>query len=123
MRTLPALAAVAMLAVAGPAFAHPKLLKSTPAANATVAPTSSIELQFSETLVDKLATAELAMTDMPGMKMAPMKMPLKLSVSADHKTVKIALAKPLPAGTYKLDYHVTSTDTHRVNGGYSFSVK
>ena len=124
MRILPVFAAVSMLAVAGPALAHAKLVASTPAANATVASTSSIDLQFSEALVGKLSTAELAMTGMPGMAMnAPMKMTLKASLGADQKSLKLALAKPLAAGSYKLDYHVTSTDTHRINGSLTFTVK
>jgi methionine-rich copper-binding protein CopC len=124
MRILPALAAVSLLAVAGPALAHAKLVASTPADNATVAPTSSIELQFSETLVDKLSTAELGMTEMGGMKMTtPMKMPLTATLGADHKTLKLVSAKPLARGVYKLDWHATATDTHRSNGSISFTVK
>ena len=64
------------------------------------------------------------MTEMPGMKMGPMKMGgIKISLAPDGKTLVGALAKPLAAGTYKLDYHVVSTDTHRVQGSYTFKVK
>lgn len=124
MRILPALAAVAMLVTAGTAHAHAKLTGSTPAANATVKPTASAALHFSEALVAKLSTVEVVMLDMPGMVMtAPMKMPLKTSLGADRKSLNLAFPKPLPAGTYKLDYHVVSGDTHRINGTIAFKVK
>lgn len=119
------LAASATLLSAVPAFAQPKLVSATPAADAVVAATTDIKLTFSETLASQFSGAELAMTDMPGMKMnAPMKIGgLKASVTADGMSLVVMLAKPLPKGTYKLTYHVVSTDTHRVEGGYSFKVK
>lgn len=119
------IAASAALLSGVPAFAHPKLVSATPAANAVVAAPKNLKLTFSEKLVSQFSGAELAMTDMPGMKMnAPMKMSgLKASVTADGISLVVMLAKPLPKGTYKLTYHVVSTDTHRVEGGYSFKVK
>ena len=102
----------------------PKLASSTPAANATVASPARIMLRFSEKLVNKFSGAELVMTDMPGMKMnAPMKVAVKTMFGPDGKTLMLLPAKPLTAGTYKLDYHVVSADTHRISGGYSFKVK
>ena len=118
-----ALLATALLA--GAASAHPKLVSAVPAADATVTSPAKIELRFSEKLVAQFAGADLVMTDMPGMKMhGPMKMaPLKTSVGADGMSLVAMPAKPLPAGTYKLNYHVVSADTHRIEGGYSFKVK
>lgn len=118
-----AIAAVAMLASG--AQAHPKIVSSNPAANATVGHTSKIEIHFSEKLVGQFSGVDLAMTDMPGMKMnAPMKMGgIKTALGADGMTLVATLAKPLPTGTYKLDYHVVSADTHRVQGSYLFKVK
>lgn len=64
------------------------------------------------------------MTEMPGMKMGPMKMNgVTATVAADGKTLVAALAKPLPVGTYKVDYHVVSADTHRIQGSYTFKVQ
>jgi methionine-rich copper-binding protein CopC len=110
--------------VAAPAFAHPKVVSSTPAANATVAPTSRIELKFSEKLVAQFAGASLHMTDMPGMKMhGPMVMKVATSVGPDGMTLIAATPKPLPKGTYKLSYHVVSADTHRIEGELGFKVQ
>lgn len=116
------LAAAALSATA--ASAHPKLLSANPAPNAVVTAPARLQLAFSEGLVAQFSGAELVMTDMPGMKMSsPMKMSVKASLAPDGKTLVLALAKPLSRGTYKLDWHVVSTDTHRVQGSYAFKVK
>lgn len=118
------IAAAAALVVSAPALAHPKLVSATPAPNAVVAPPAKLQLVFSEALVAKFSGIDLEMTDMPGMKMSsPMKMPVSVSLAPDGKTVVITLARPLPRGSYKLDWHVVSTDTHRVQGSYAFKVK
>lgn len=120
----PALALAVASMSSAPAMAHPKLLSATPAAESTVAPTNRIELRFSEKLIAQFAGASLEMTDMPGMKMhAPMTMKVATRVSADGLGLTIMTAKPLPKGSYKLSYHVVSSDTHRIEGGYSFKVQ
>ena len=118
-----ALAAASVFATG--AQAHPKMLSASPEANATVQHIKSIEIRFSEKLVNQFSGVELAMTDMPGMKMStPMKMAgIKTMIASDGKSLMVMLAKPLPTGTYKLTYHVVSADTHRVQGGYTFKVK
>jgi methionine-rich copper-binding protein CopC len=114
----------AMLLVAPvTAYAHPKLVSATPAPNSVGAPTARLQLVFSEGLVAQFSGADLVMTEMPGMKMsAPMKMPAKAALGADGKTLVLTLPRALPAGSYKLSYHVVSTDTHRVEGNYGFKV-
>ncbi|MCH7860598.1 copper homeostasis periplasmic binding protein CopC [Sphingomonas sp. NPDC092331] len=114
----------AALMMATPALAHPKLMSATPAPDSVVAAPARLQLVFSEALVDKFSGVDLVMTDMPGMKMsAPMKMQLTTALSPDGKTMVVTLAKPLPRGAYKLDWHVVSNDTHRVQGSYAFKVK
>lgn len=106
------------------ALAHPKLNSATPAANSVVAAPTRIQLVFSEALVAQFSGIDLTMTEMPGMKMGPMKMNgVKATVAPDGKTLVATLAKPLPVGTYKLDYHVVSADTHRIQGSYTFKVQ
>lgn len=108
-------------AMAAPALAHPKLLSSTPAAGATAGKVKEILLRFSEGLMGPVSGADLMM-DMKGM--APMKVSgLQTSVGKDGKTFMATLDKPLPAGHYSLDWHVVSTDTHRVAGKLAFIVK
>lgn len=122
MRFAPIVAAVLLVAPVA-AYAHPKLVSATPAPNSVAAPTAELKLVFSESLVAQFSGADLVMTDMPGMKMnAPMKMSAKATLGADGKTLVVTLPKALPKGGYKLSYHVVSTDTHRVEGNYSFKI-
>jgi methionine-rich copper-binding protein CopC len=117
-----ALAASAFLTTA--AQAHPKLATTLPAADAVVSAPTKVQLTFTEGLVAQFSGIDLTMTEMPGMKMGPMKMNgVKATLAPDGKTLVATLAKPLSAGTYKVDYHIVSTDTHRVQGSYTFKVK
>ena len=66
-------AIAAMFAIAAvPAMAHPKLVSSSPAAQATVSDAKQVSLTFSETLMAPVSGADLAMTGMPGMALEPM---------------------------------------------------
>lgn len=115
--------AAATAFVASPALAHPKLVAATPGSNATVAPTAKVQLTFSEKLLPKFSGADVTMTGMPGMAShPPMKIAATVTVAADGKTMVVAFPKPLGKGTYRLDWHVVSSDTHRVKGGYAFKV-
>jgi len=123
MRFAPVLAVAALIAPL-PAFAHPKLITATPAPNSATAPTARLQLAFSERLVAQFSGADVVMTEMPGMKMrAPMKMAVKASLAEDGKTLVLTLQKPLAKGNYRIDWRVVSTDTHRVQGNYSFKVQ
>jgi len=127
MRTLPAfaaLAAVAGLVLSTPALAHPKLLSSTPAANAAIGAPSQIKLTFSEELNPQLSGLEIVMNGMPGMPDHKMKVTgFKVSTGAEGKTLVADLPKPLTAGKYQVAWHVVSTDTHRLQGNLAFTVK
>jgi methionine-rich copper-binding protein CopC len=52
-----------------------------------------------------------------------MKVPSKVALGSDGKTLVVTLPKALSTGSYTLSYHVVSTDTHRVEGSYSFKIK
>lgn len=124
-RNLMLAATAATLAIASPALAHPKLVSATPAAGSTVSGPTQIALAFSETLMPQMSGLDLVMTGMPGMtRHAPMKVAgFKTSVSQDGKTLVVALPRPLPAGTYDAHWHVVSTDTHRIEGHLTFTVR
>ncbi len=124
MRSLISALAATTLIVAAPALAHPKLLASTPAANATVKPLAKVELSFSEALVARLSTAQLVMTGMPGMADHPaMPMQGRVAIGPDGKSLIVTFARPLAAGSYKLSYQVVSADTHKVEGAIEFKVR
>lgn len=123
-RFITACVVIASVLVGTAAQAHPELVQTTPAANATTASPAKIELRFSEPLVAEFSGADVFMVDMPGMKMAqPSKEPATAALGADGITLTITPAKPLAAGTYRVDYHVVSTDTHKMAGTFSFTVK
>ena len=113
----------AVLAMASPALAHPKLVSSTPAANATVTKPTSLTLNFSEKLLPPMSGIELTMTGMPGMaNHAPMKVAGFKTVVAN-KSMVATLPRALPAGTYAVKWHAVAGDTHRIQGSYNFKVK
>lgn len=125
MRRLALLAApaLALLALPGTAFAHPKLLSANPAANTAVAKPTKLTLTFSEDLVGPLSGIELVMTGMPGMaNHAPM--PIKgFKTAAAGKVLTVTLPRALPAGTYNLKWHAVAADQHRIEGQYAFTVR
>ena len=118
-------AAATLLTLAAPAFAHPKLLAANPASGGSASNVTQALLTFSEGLMAPLSGMDLTMTAMPGMaNHQPMKVGgFKTSVGGDGKTLVAAFPRALPAGTYKLDWHVVSVDTHRVAGTLTFTVR
>lgn len=123
----PLIAALALGAglIASTALAHPKLVSSVPAANATVGSTRTIRLNFSERLTPRLSTATLTMTGMPGMpNHGEMKMTgVTSALSPDGKAIILTSERPLRAGSYRADWVVVGDDTHRITGQHSFSVR
>jgi methionine-rich copper-binding protein CopC len=117
--------AIATLAFATTAQAHPRLVSAVPAANGTIASTNELRLTFSEMLVPQFSGMSILMTAKPGMKLAAPRAggTVASTVAADGKTLLGTLKTPLAAGTYTLGWHVVSTDTHRLKGSYSFTVK
>jgi methionine-rich copper-binding protein CopC len=118
-------AALVLAAMPAAAMAHPKLLSSSPATNATVAKPTKLSLTFSEKLLAPLSSVELVMTGMPGMAdHAPMPIKgFKTAVEGDGKTMVVTLPRALPAGSYDLSWHIVGADQHRLEGKYAFSVK
>lgn len=106
---------VASLAFAASVDAHPRLMASNPANGAVVRGIGAIRLQFSETLVPAFSGGELATNGR--------KLPLKSMVSDKGHTLVLSSTRPLAPGSYQLNWHAVSTDTHRVTGALSFKVK
>lgn len=124
MPTLVRVSAVLLLLVSTPLFAHARLLASSPADHAQLAAApSGIQLAFSEKLMPQLSSARLTMTQMPGMAMEPTSIDGKFALMADGKTLVFTPAHPLGAGSYRVDWHVVSVDTHVSQGTLGFIVK
>lgn len=125
-RRLAVLVIPAGLVVATPALAHPKLVSSNPAAAASTGNVKTVTLTFSETLMPQLSGLEVVMTGMPGMEghhPARKVNGVKVSPSADGKSLVATMIRPLPAGSYDVNWHAVGDDTHRVTGKVSFLVR
>lgn len=119
-----AVVTAALVLATSMAYAHPKLVASTPADKSQVASPTRIELDFSERLVPEFSAANLLMTAMPGMAgHTPMKMAFKVTGGTDDKAMVITPAQPLPPGTYRVEWRAVSTDTHPMTGNITFQVK
>src|ERR1700730_16487553 len=95
-------------AIATPADAHPKLVKTDPAADAVTATSpKELRLSFNEELVAKFSGVEL--NDEKGKK-------IEIGATApdpsDKKQLVVALPKPLAEGVYKVNWHAVGDDTH-----------
>lgn len=112
------------LAAPGIVMAHPNMVSASPAANASAKGVSRIVLKFNERLAPRLSGATLTMTGMPGMANHPdMKMTgVNIAIGSDGTSIVLTSAKPLPTGTYRVDWYVVGADTHRITGAHAFSV-
>lgn len=109
------LAAAVLAVFATPAFAHAFLDHASPGAGATLAaPPKEIALNFTEKLEPHFSGITVTDTDGRDEEAA--------GAVIDGSSVTVAL-KPLTPGTYHVNWHAVSLDTHRTEGAYSFTVK
>ena len=121
-------AAVAVLAapLTAPtaAFAHAKVVASTPTQGATVKAPRSVMLTFNEALLPPTAAASIVMTAMPGManhgEMVIRNFTTKWANG--NKTMTLSLKQPLRAGSYDVRWQAAGADGHRMKGKVSFTV-
>lgn len=117
-----ALAALA-LAAPGIAAAHPVLVSSTPAANATVASPAHINLVFSEKLRPANTRIQLVMTSMAGMAGHTMTIPVSVMMGKDGKSVMVMPTSALAAGGYELRWTAAGDDREVKSGRIPFTIK
>jgi methionine-rich copper-binding protein CopC len=117
IRNLVGLVAVAALAVAAPALAHTRLVRSTPAANATIKGAQTITLTFNERVVPAFSKFALTMPQHGGVKV-----PVTTAVSRDGKQIVGTLRNPLGKGAYRVDWTAAGDDGHRITGHFAFTV-
>ena len=109
---------VATVAFGTAANAHPRLISADPVALSVRASSpKEIKLNFNERLVPQFSGAQIK--DGQG-RLMPTGKPAS---AADARQLIVPLSKPLKAGSYQIDWHATSIDTHRVEGHYTFKVK
>lgn len=112
-----AFAALAAILYSSASLAHPKLQSAEPAVGATAASPKQIRIMFNEAVIPRFSGAELR--DSFGKLVATGK---SESDPADKKVLVVPVKQQLVPGTYKVEWHAVSDDTHRVEGSYSFSV-
>jgi copper resistance protein C len=108
--------ALIVSAIASPAWAHAFLDHSSPAVGATVAAPKQISIWFTEEV--EPAFSRIEVTDSAGNRVDQGGTRIDAS---NHELLHVAV-KPLPAGTYKVTWHVVSVDTHHTQGDFTFTV-
>ncbi len=108
--------ACAVLAIASPAWAHAFLDHSSPAVGATVAAPKEISIWFTEEI--EPAFSRIEVTDSAGNRVDQGATRID---TANHELLHVAV-KPLPAGAYKVTWHVVSVDTHHTQGDFTFTI-
>ncbi|MFC7403620.1 copper resistance CopC family protein [Georgenia alba] len=113
---VPLLAAVAMLTFAPGAAAHDVLTGSSPAEGETLSESpSEVALTFSNELLDGNNVVEVSPSGgEPVVEGAP---------SLDGDTATLELPEALDGGEYTVTWSVVSSDGHRVEGEYAFTVE
>jgi methionine-rich copper-binding protein CopC len=96
------------------AAAHASLSHSSPSADSalSVAP-QEVTLTFTDTL--EAAFSNLTVTDANGIEVSQGK------GQVDGNVMRVSL-KPLSAGIYTVNWRAVSTDTHKTEGSFTFSV-
>ena len=99
------------------ALAHAHLLRASPADNASGPSPAEIALKFSEPL--ESAFSAIVVRDASGRQVD--KHDTRLDKS-DGVTLRVSLPA-LAAGQYRVEWRAVSTDSHRIQGVYTFRVK
>lgn len=128
LRFFSVLVGIAAFSVASPALAHPQMLSSSPAQSSSTNHVDRIVLTFSEPLVPAMSGFDVIMTAMPGVEHGHQHKPIKVTgsmvrVGPDGKSLIGTLARRLSPGTYDVNWRAVSTDTHRITGKVSFTVR
>jgi copper resistance protein C len=103
---------------AAPAFAHAQLVEASPrVGNSVPSSPSEIRLTFTEGVEPRLSWIEV--TEEGGRRV---RTGSANTAAGNPAVLVVRLSAPLPAGTYRVTWHVVSVDTHRTQGSFSFQV-
>ena len=118
MRACVILASLGALVPCGFALAHAQLRSAQPAVGGTVHErVQEIRLSYSESVEPRFCQVAVSGPDGKPVEAA------KPAVDPGNpKILVLHLDRSLTPGTYKVDWHATSTDTHKTQGSYRFTV-
>jgi methionine-rich copper-binding protein CopC len=105
------------LVIAPFAFAHSHPVSMAPDTNATVDAPASVVMHFSGPLEPKFSS--ITVSNATGHVVHTTS---SVVAPDDAKLMTLTLPK-LPAGVYTVDWVAVSTDTHRMTGTYTFTIK
>ena len=109
--------ATLMPAFATVALAHAKLVKDSPAHDATVKPPADISLTFNESVEVGFSAIDIKDAAGAAVKTGPL-----ANAGEDKKTIVLPLPAPLTAGKYTVEWRIlTAGDGHKIKGSYSFT--
>lgn len=116
-RLIPLLLIPALLIGTNPALPHSEVVRTSPAANASLqsAP-RDVSVLFNARV--KAEPDAIAVEDANGARVDQ----ADTRIESNGRVIRAAL-KPLPAGTYKVKWRVQSSDSHVVEGTFSFRVR
>lgn len=117
LRRLLLVAAGTLLAFSGQAFAHAHLKMSAPADKAEIAAPAELDLTFTEPLELAFSGVQLLGPDNGEIKLGA------AMLMEGGKVLMTPVTAPLQAGRYTVKWHVLSTDGHKTEGSYGFTVK
>ncbi len=100
-----------------PAFAHAFLEHANPAVGSEVAGApKELDLRYTEPV--EALFCHVAVTDASGASVTA-----GVPVAQDGNRTLVVPLKSLPPGTYQVEWHVVSVDTHKTEGHFMFTVK
>jgi methionine-rich copper-binding protein CopC len=108
--------ALAVLAPACPALAHGELVRAVPQPGSVVSTApAGIRLQFSEGIEARFSGVEVVTS-------ARRRVPTG-AAEVQGVVMAVPVSAPLPAGVYRVNWHVLSVDGHRTKGSFTFEVR
>lgn len=114
--TLNATLLAASLACATAAMAHAHLQNAAPAADSIVQAPADLRLSFSEGIEAGFSQVSVSEGGQP------IAIKSVATDPADKKLLIVTPAEALKPGTYKVDWHALSVDTHKSQGTYTFKI-
>jgi methionine-rich copper-binding protein CopC len=111
--------ATTLALIAGAAAAHPHIVSATPDKDAQVAGSpKTVRIKFNE--APAAAFSAIAVKDASGKAVKTGKAAID---KADKTVLTAAISQTLAPGVYTVDWKASGSDTHKVAGTYSFTVK
>ena len=110
------LLAIAALGAASPVLAHVELVRSSPAANASITAPRTVSVTFDDRVVAAFSKIELVMVG------HNMRVPVTTRLSRDGKTLIGTPRGTLMKGRYRLDWTAATADGHRETGQIAFRI-